>query len=189
MSAVEPSPKLPKQQLLTLFETISGVQVRWNTGQRPLLGQRPGTEKAWLLVGLQGWRELGTDELRVKYNPETNSNDEMLIGQRTFTAALQAFSLDPELDAYDLLERVRFRVRTQAARALMVPILALRDFQQILVLPPDQAATVGGHIVLRATMDVRMNCVIGASPNDPGGGGIIETAPVPVPVIGGNLLP
>ena len=186
---VLPSPRLPQAQLLELVNTLAGVQSKWDNLSRPLLGQRPGTEKAWLLCGVQSWLELGTDELRYVWNAETQNNDEFVVGQRAFTLTLQAFSLDTTIQPYDLLERVRFRLRSQTARALMVPTLALRDFQRIVNLPPDQQAMDGGHIVLRSSLDVRMLCVVGANPNDQGGGGVIESCPVPAPVIGGNLLP
>lgn len=191
-SAVEPSPRLPKKQLLKLFETLSGVQVVWNTGQRGLLGYRPGTERAWLLIGMQAWQQLGVDELRLTWNPKLNANTELLVGQRAFTVPVQAFSIDPELEAYDLCERVRFRLRTMTARSLMTPVLALRDIQQAVQLPAEDLQQMAGglsHIVLRASMDVRMLCVVGDGPNDAGGGGIIATAPIPTPVIGTNLLP
>ena len=192
-----PSPRLPKEQILKLLREISGVEVVWSTGARGLLGYQPSSERAWLLANVQGWRELGTDELRVVWNPVRNANDEMLVGQRTFTLALQAFSVDPEIEAFDLLERVRFRMRTQEARALMVPTLALRDFQDVRQLPPMESQQGSmSHIVLRASMDVRMNCVVGADPQDPSGGGIIATAPLPVIAIDGptgpgtgNLIP
>jgi adenine phosphoribosyltransferase len=62
---VVPSPRAPKALLIKLVQTLSGVQTVWNTGQRGLLGYRPGTEKAWVLLGLQGIREYGTDELEL----------------------------------------------------------------------------------------------------------------------------
>jgi len=189
---VVPSPRLPKEQLLTLYRTLAGVQVVWNTGNRPLLGYRPGTERAWVLIGLQSWRELGTDELRYTWNAKENRNDEVLVGQRAFTVPVQAFSIDESLEAYDLCERIRFRLRAQTARALMVPTLALQDLQPIVQPAPEQLQVAAGgpaHIVLRATMDVRMLCCIGDGPNDAGGGGIIESAAVPTPVYGGNLKP
>ena len=114
------------------------------------------------------------------------------MGQRAFTVPVQAFSIDETLEAYDLCERIRFRLRTQTARALMVPTLALQDLQPIVQPAPEQLQVAAGgpaHIVLRATMDVRMLCCIGDGPNDAGGGGIIESAAVPTPVYGGNLKP
>ena len=189
MTAVVPSPRLPKDKLVKLFEFVSGVQVPWSTARRGLLGLRPKTERAWLVLSVSAWQELGTDELRVKWNAERQANDELLCGQRAFTANLQAFSLDPGLTAIDLCERVRFRLRTKAARALMIPTIALRDFQAVVQLPPIEDAVPGGHIIDRASLDVRMLCSVSADPNDPGGGGVIETADLPPPVVGGNLIP
>lgn len=184
---VIPSPRLPKERLLRLFRTIAGVSVVWNTRHRGLLGYPTAGETAWLLIGIQAWREVGVDDLRYKWNPATETNDETVVGQRQFTVDVKAFSMSEKLEAFDLCERVRFRLRSQTAREIMIPILSLRDIQPIQQ-PPAMEATKGGHIVLRADMDVRMNCVVGADPNDAGGGNTIGSAQVADPVIGENLI-
>ena len=105
-----------------------------------------------------------------------------------------AMSLTPSIEAYDLCERVAFRLRTQTARVLMVPTIALRDFGPITTFP--EYTERDGQIertVLRATMDVRMACVLSADPNDPEEGNWIETAVVEpgvpsLPGGGGNLI-
>lgn len=183
----QPSPRLPKEQLLTLIRTLSGVQVAWRTSKRGLLGQRPGTETAWILVSAQSYVAIGVDDLRRTWNPLTNENDALLVGQRAFTLNLQAFSIDTSLQAFDLLERVAFRMRTTTARSLMVPTVALRTIQAITDL--DDIVAPSGHIVLHATMDIRMLSVVGAELDDPGASSIIETAEIPNPVVGTNLIP
>ena len=171
---VSPSPRFPKQRLLELVRTLSGVQAVWSTRKRGLEGLRPGTERAWVLVGVQSYVPVGVDELRHEFDPVLNRNAEILIGQRNFTMVLRAQSLTETLEATDLLERVRFRLRTVTARAIMVPLLALRDFGAVISLP-DSEYNLGGVIVgqLEATLDVRMACVLAADPMD--GGEFIET--------------
>ena len=179
---VLPSPRAPKEQLLALFAMVSGVQVAWWTARRPLQGLKPLNEKAWVLIGIQSWVGVGVDELRTRWNETTQQNEQLLVGQRQFTVVVSARSLDASLEAVDLCERVRFRLRTQAARALMIPKLALRDIQPTTTLPD---AIVEGRTLLAASMDVRMACVVAEDPMDPGEGDWIGTA-TPGP---GTLLP
>lgn len=162
---VLPSPRLPKALLLQLITTISGVQVVWVTDKRPgILGQQAGKEHAWITLALQSWKNEGVDELRYVFNPATQNNDAMTIGQRSFTLVCKAYSLDPNLEAFDLLERVRFRLRSGTARSIMVPVLALRDIQPIATFPESLAqAGQAARTLLAAQMDVRMLCVVGAT--------------------------
>ena len=187
---VTPSPRLPKPLLLQILQQLSGVQVVWRTAQRPHLGQQPGTEHAWIVASVQSWRAVGVDELRQVYNATTNALDNMTVGQRLFTLVLRGYSLDATLEAVDLLERVRFRLRSATARNLMVPTLALVDFGPMMSLP-DEVTSVGNvaRAIRVATLDVRMACVVAADQGDPGEGGFIASAPLPPPVSGGNLLP
>lgn len=190
MPAVLPSPRLPKGQILALVQAISGVQCVWSTAKRPQLGAQPGLEHAWIELTAQSWRGIGVDELRQVLNPVTNALDNMTIGQRAFTLVLKAKSLDLNLEAFDLLERVRFRIRSAGARAIMVPTLALVDLQPIQTFP-ESTYSVGAvsRVLLTASMDVRMACVVAAPQGDAGDGDFITVAPVPTPAPGGNLLP
>jgi hypothetical protein len=185
---VLPSPRLPISTLIKIVQTISGVQVVWNTSKRPLLALRPGQEKSWVLIGMNSWREIGIDELRYVWNPTTNNNDAMLVGQRGFTMTVQCFSLDATLQAFDLAQRIAFRIRTATARQFMVPTLAIQDIQPIIT-HNDLTDPVSKHLVLYATVDIRMLCVVAADPNVPDGGEIIETAEVIPPVLGDQLIP
>jgi hypothetical protein len=183
----QPSPRFPKERLLEILRLISCVQVVWKTAPRPMLGLRPGTENAWIIANVQSYKGVGVDERRVKYNAKTNKNDEFAVGQRQFTLVLRAQSIDPRLEAFDLLERVRFRFRTQTARVLMVPTIALRDFGPIVDLP-ESTYEMGPNVersMLEATMDVRMASAVGADPDDPGEGNFVASAMAGP----GNLIP
>jgi hypothetical protein len=184
------SPRFPKARLLELLTRISGVEVVWTTYKRGLQGLRPGNEMAWLLAGVQSYMAVGVDETRRKFNATTNRNDVIQVGQRQFTLVLRAQSIDAQIEAFDLLERVRFNFRSKRARALMVPVLGLRDFGPIVDLP-ESTYNVGEvqRAMLEATLDVRMACVLVGDPGDPEEGNWIETASVEPPNIGGNLLP
>jgi hypothetical protein len=185
---VTPSPRFPLERLLTLVRTISGVQAVWSTKKRGFLGLRPGTEMAYLVVSSQSNLGIGVDELRVQYDPARNENAMMLRGQRSVTIVLRAISFTQTLQAFDLLERVRFRMRTKVARDIMVPTIALKDFGPIVNLE-DETQTSGGVsiIALAATMDMRLLYVVGADPGDAGQGDFIATVNGPGGEVTGKL--
>ena len=196
---VQPSPRVPKDQLLKIVKTISQVQCVWSTAKRPQLGLAPNTEPAWIYLGVQSLVAKGVDELRMIYDPAADQNRLLLIGERQFTLVVRAMSLSPSIEAYDLCERVRFGFRRQTARDLMVPTIALRDFGPIQTFP--EYTESDGQIqrpVLMATLDVRLACVVSADPDDLNEGNYIKTAAVEPGVVappgvpagpGGNLLP
>jgi hypothetical protein len=141
------------------------------------------TERAWLIAGIQSLGNLGVDELRQQYNPVTNQNDSLVAAYRSFTLGVKAFSLDATLEAFDLLERVRFRFRTEEIQTILRPTIALRDFQPIHVL---DSASANNRLVLVATVDIRMLAVLTADNLDPAEGGWIQTSDGP---LNGTLLP
>lgn len=169
---VQPSPRLPKAALLSLISTLSGVQAFWRTDKTPAVpGTGPALERARVWLRVNSYVTNGIDEERAIYNATTQANDRIVVGQRQFTLSLRAESVDANLEAYDLCERIRFRLRSLTARAIFAPAnLSLRDVQPMSVLETIAA----GRVMRVAVMDVRWNLVVFADPND-GGGGIIET--------------
>ena len=170
---VVPSPRVPKATLLKIVEVCSGVAVVWGTAKRPHLGQTTSEENAWIQLSLLSYSHVGVDERREELDVTNNINRCILVGQRQFTTSLMARSLDPEIEAFDLLERVAFRIRTATARELFGPLLALRDIQPITVL---NDVTADNRIILAASMDIRWNSTVFADPNEAGEGGFVGNA-------------
>jgi hypothetical protein len=188
---VTPSPRFPREQILRIVRTAAEVPAIWVTLRRGFLAPRPATEKAWIFVGLSAYQSVGVDEVRQVYAPPPiDQNQTILVGQRQFTLTLRAESLDTTLEAFDLLERVRFRMRSATIRALMTPTIALRDFAAMVPLG-DETVNLGGMAmaIQVATLDIRMACVVGADPQDLGEENYIASAEIPPGVVGGNLLP
>lgn len=182
-TTVQPSPQLPRELFLELFRTISAVQCFWFSRKRPpVAGQRPNTENAWIDLTLTTAGSYGVDELRQQYNAQKDRNDNLLVGQRNCTIQVKARSFLADLEGYDLCERVRFRLRTQVARAIMVPVVSLRDIQPTIILPDEKSGD-GTRLLSVAVMDVRFNYVVAADPNDPGEGDYIKS------VNGGGNIP
>jgi hypothetical protein len=179
-----PSPRFPKDQLINVVQTIAGVQVVWRTAARPLLAQRPGTEWAWIMLSVQSYVSVGIDELRQQLNAQQTALDSIVVGLRHFTLVCRAYSIDATLQAFDLLERVRFRIRSATAHDLMVPTVALRDMGEVRPLDDATIDLAGSkRTLLAAMLDIRMACVLADDPRVAGEGDFIETAN------GGGLIP
>lgn len=146
-----------------------------------------GAENARILASIQSYQSIGIDQRLRVFNPTTQQNDNMLVGQRKFTLVVMAESWTNSLQAYDLCERVRFGFRTQRARVLMVPTLALVDFGP--VIQHDEATwTVGGveRTLLSATLDVRMLGVVASDPLEPNEQNWIATVGTPAITVPGD---
>lgn len=184
---VLPSPRLPRDVLVELVRTLSGVEVNWRTKRRQNPGKAPSKEVAWIDLWAQSYAAVGNDELRAVFDEVNNVRQTVLVGQRTFTLSMVARSLDGTLEAFDLLERVRFRMSTQTARNIFVPAnLSIRNYEAIHTLPDAES---DGHAILQATWDMSWNFVVFADPNDPGESAFIETIGVAPVGSGSELLP
>jgi hypothetical protein len=183
---VQPSPRVPKAALLLLIQTLSGVQTMWRTDAAPAIpGMGPGLERARIWLRLTSYGSVGVDEQREEYDPVADQNDIVNIGQRQLTLSIRAESLDANLEAFDLCERIRFRLRTWTARTLFAPAgLSLRDVQPIAVLEQK----VDTRIMKVAVMDVRWNLVVFADPLVAGEGEYIAAVDgITVPNTGGII--
>ena len=168
-----PSPRLPKQTLIDIVKACSGVGVSWVTDKGGHHGQRIGTENAWIKLQILSYSHVGVDELRTMLDPVNNVSVVTLVGQRQFTLNLMARSMDPTLEAFDLCERVAYRLRTTAAQDHFGGVLSLRDIQAIHVLNEE---VLDDRLVLAASMDIRWNSVVYTDPNEAGEGGFIQSA-------------
>lgn len=177
-----PSPRVPKQGLIDIIKFCSGVGVVWGTAKRPHLGQTPGQEKAWIRLSLVSYVHVGEDELRVIYDPVNDVRVNLLVGQRQFTIQVTARSMDPKLEAFDLCERVLYRLGTRLDNPKMQsvfpqgplgPILSLNTWSGVRVQNEEVA---DDRVVLVASVDIKWNLVVYADPNQAGEGGFIESA-------------
>jgi hypothetical protein len=139
----------------------------------------PGIERARVWLRVNSYVTNGIDEERAIFNASTQAQDRIVVGQRQFTLSVRAESLDGNIEAFDLCERIRFRLRTFTATQIFGPAnLSIRDVQPMAVLEQ----RVDSRIMRVATMDIRWNYVVFFDPLD-GGGGIIQT------VNGGGWIP
>jgi hypothetical protein len=177
---IYPSPRFPKDLILEILAFCAQVPVTWKTRKQPHRGQQPGQEHAWIEVSVADLDEVGEHELRTQYDPASDTRSQIVIGRREGVTILKASSLDETLEAYDLLERVRFRLHNKPARDLFGGIISLRDVPKIRPLEDEEAA---GRTILCATMSVRWNYFLAADPEEPGSSGYVAT------VNGGTVVP
>jgi hypothetical protein len=169
-----PSPTFPKDQMLAALKAASGVQVVWGSSRRPAFNNQPTQEKARIIVRLVALSTVAIDEKRLSFNPVTNGNDSIVVAHRYFTLGLKAESMEHALEASDLLERVRIRLRTERIQTMLRPTIALRDCKNITPLP-DVFEKAGNRVILTANMDVRYRCVLTFQNLDPEEANWIET--------------
>ena len=163
-----PQARFPKAQFLGILRAASGVSVAWITDAAAQQGDEPGSEWAWLEVGISNIIDIGWDEQRVQPNNTTvpATQDVIVIGRRQCTLNVMAYSEDPnELEAIDLCERIRFAFNRQDIHDLMVPNISLRWCEKVVPLPNSK---MNGRDQLRANMDIQINYSIGVDVGNAG---------------------
>jgi hypothetical protein len=183
-----PSPRIPKALLLNVVRLASGVPAAWVTDKWPAFPQDPGFERARIIVSPGAYANVAIDELLLTWNPATNRNDVVTAAHRLLTLSLKAQSLDDTLEAIDLLERVRARLRTERIQTLWRPTVALQDIKPIVPLGNQWADSVA---MPTAVMDVRFKLALAFVNLDPYEGDWIEADSDSAAIWAGNgtLLP
>ena len=171
-----PSPRFPKETMLEALRLASGVQTIWKTDREPAFNQRASQEKARIVVGLTAYSSVFIDEKRVAFNAVTQQNDSIVVARRYFPLGLTAESLDHTIEAFDLLERVRVRLRSERILAMLRPTIALRDIKNIVPLNDVWRDNLN---VPTAKMDVRLHCCLTFTNQDPYEGDWIATVATP----------
>jgi hypothetical protein len=186
-----PTTAIPKAALLTLVQTLSGVQAKWRTDPEFVAGMAPGvaSSHAWIWLSVTSTRAIGVDDYRQVFNAAMGNLDSQIAGNRMFTLSLRAESYDVNIEAFDLVEAVRVRLRSFKARGIFAPAgLALVDIQPTAVFT-NVITDAGTKRTLKvAVMDIRWAYVSTYSPTaDDDAGGTIDT--VDGGTIPGTLVP
>lgn len=174
-----PTTAIPKAALLTLIQTLSGVQTKWRTDPEFVAGIAPGiaSSHAWIWLSVTSMRSLGVDDYRQVFNQATGNLDSQIAGNRLFTLSCRAESYDVNIEAFDLVEAVRIRLRSFKARGIFAPAgLALVDIQPTAVFTNVVTDSGTKRTLKVATMDIRWAYVSTYSPlPDDDAGGIIAS--------------
>lgn len=170
-AAPPPGPiPIPKDAIKTLFGSLVGLQTYWSWEPRPLPGTA-GASLAFMVVSLTGSRSKGVDDYREQYNAVTDAIDWSIGGYRVLTISCRAFSLDSAAIPYDMLERVRWGLRTASAHASLVAAgLAFVRVHPIALFE----SRADSRTMMNGNMDVELGWVaLATQVGDPNG--IIET--------------
>jgi hypothetical protein len=171
-----PGENLPKEKLLEVLRAASGVQVVWLTDKQSApLGMLPGSEKAWIEASVNNIVDIGWDEQREVMDDTTNppTQQTVIIGHRQCTLKVMCYSLDANLEAYDLAGRVRFAFNRQAIHDLYTPTIAIRYCEKTIVLPPTPR---DGRNIRRASIDLQMSYVVSSVDVNPAPQGYVLSA-------------
>lgn len=180
-----PTPRIPRDRIEQIIKYASGVAVAWQTKKRPNLLPQDNKERAFVFLSMQSPKGVGTDEQRTQLDETTNDLDVVIGSHRTCTIVVRAYSWDPEIEAYDLCERIRMGLSRDAVRALMVPTIALVSCEATHILNDEE---VSGRVLLAASMDVRLRVVLQTDPQNANGGDWIATVNT-TDAVPGTLLP
>lgn len=107
---------IPRDNIAALVATLSGVQVEWVDDAQYMLGSAAGGVEAWLELAVLSYAIKGTDEYRQKAAMDPNFLTSEVTGYRMFTLSIIAHSFDTTVQSYDLLELVRWGLRTVTAQ-------------------------------------------------------------------------
>lgn len=173
---------IPIRALKELVGQLARVTTVWDTEPRPNVGAPANGKQAYVVLSLGAYTAKGVDDYRQSYDPVQNKLDTNIAGNRQFVLSVRCNSLDPNLQAHDVLEHVRIRLQTFTARAIYsannmayVKTNGITTFR----------GTLDNRAMLCAVLDVVFSIAVNHDPGDDpgdfieevdGGGPIIVTA-------------
>ena len=141
---------IPRAALRDLIGGLSGYACYWE-------GDAVLNDTTYMSLDIMAYRGWGTDEIRQSYDATTDQLRTLLCGIRQFTLVIRADSFVMDEPGYEILERIRTRLRSGAANELMDEEgLALVKMHPI-VSPSYQA---DNRPVYRSLMDVEMQFAV-----------------------------
>lgn len=160
---------IPRAKILQLIEHLSGVETVWTDTPEPFVGPRNGFPGALAELAIGTYLSRGVDDIRTEYDPVKDSNVQSINGNRQFTLSIRVKSYDLGNTAFDILERVRTRLRGQNAKwAFGDAGLGLVDIVSIVPIPN---SVDDNREVSMANMDVRFNFAVSVEDDDATGNG------------------
>lgn len=147
---------IPKEEIRSLVATLSGIpasRVYWDgEPERPMLGPVSG-KAGKITLNVPARAELGTIEPRYEYDGVTGEQSEEWGAHETLTISIRADNFLGHGEAFDTLEKVRFRIARPTYRTqLRAADLAYIDSPSIVSL--DYA--VDNRAISAASLDVRL---------------------------------
>jgi hypothetical protein len=163
---------IPRADLLQLIQGIGQIAVIWNGEAVPY----HGADDAWATLDIMSYRGKGIDQQRQAYDAVRDELSTNQCGIRLFTLTIRVDSYSFDLPAYELLEKVRRRLRGGASMALLRDMgVALVNFHPIV----DLNVIADNRPVYASTMDVAMSFTVNETDGQAGGDYIASVGDTP----------
>lgn len=172
---------IPRAPLLDLIAGLSGVRTYWD-------GDGLDYDETYCRLSVVGYRSFAPDEIREEYDEVNDQILTTVCGTRLFTLSIRVDSYSDTEPGFEILERVRRRLRGGAARQVLEQEgIAITVLTNPVI---DLDAVADNRSVWAATWDVGMAIAVNETDVQPLGGGKTATgATVTGTVTGGQTDP
>lgn len=101
---------IPKKALCSLVTSLTGLQAVWITDPWPNLGAQPGGIQAYVVLSATALAKLGIDQYRQQVDAQGHPTASAIVGNRNVTISMRCTSIDPQNEAFDLLDILRSKL-------------------------------------------------------------------------------
>ncbi len=160
---------IPRAAIQDLIGGLSGFACYWD-------GDAQNYDTTYIRLNVMAYRTIGVDEVREEYDSANDQIKTVLCGLRAFTLNIRVDSYSMNEPGYEILERIRRRLRGGAAKQILREEgLALTKMTN----PITDLDELGDNRPIYAAMwDVGMTFAVNEVDTQPqGGGGYIKDAP------------
>lgn len=169
-----PAP-LPVEAIGKMIAAFTGLQASWDDDAQPSLGMGNGPI-AKVVLKLTISRAKGDYDYRQQYDAGTQTLLSSLGGYTLLTIQVRASSLDTRMRPHDVLERVRWGLRTINGHDMLVAAkLAYVDAGTISLYPSRTATKDDRRTIMNGSMDIVLAHVALATDSPSPPENIIET--------------
>lgn len=154
---------IPRDAMAELVGQLAGVSCIWLGDNAPMLGL-DGGPRAWIELGERMVTPIGGDEYRQTPNANNaNALDSVITGRRDMIITIRGKSFERDLQAYELVERVRLGLGSRTAQAFFLR----HNIAPVMTFPTACFRVPDGHTTrLDAAMDWKIGVQVGHEAND-----------------------
>jgi hypothetical protein len=163
---------IPRGAIRELISGIGQIRASWSGDVVAYHGEGD----SWATLDIMAYQGRGIDQQRQMYDNVRDELSTNSCGNRIFTLVIRVDSYDMELPAYELLEKIRRRLRQGAAMALLRDMgVSLVKFHPIV----DLNVIADNRPVFASTMDVVMLFTVNETDGQAGGDYIASVGDTP----------
>jgi hypothetical protein len=163
---------IPRGAIQDLISGIGQIKVQWNGDVVSFHGEGD----SWATLDVMAYRGKGIDQQRQTYDTNRDELSTNSCGNRLFTLTIRVDSYSFDLPAYELLEKIRRRLRGGASMALLRDMgVSLVSFHPIV----DLNVIADNRPVFASTMDVALLFTVNETDGQAGGDYIASVGDTP----------